>query len=493
MVQIIDTSTLQPGSLPATHSHWIYNGLDCCVTHEVEEVIHAQVDETNQRTYDFERTQQAPALYMMLRGTLIDMDERETAIKGLTTQIERLTHILNLLAIAAWDRGLNPQSPKQLKDFFYEHMGLPKQYISDKGERKVSTNRESLEKLTGYFYAQPFIGLILKARELKDLRATLRSGVDPDNRMRTSNNIGATYTGRWSTSKNAFGTGTNLQSITEQLRRIFVADVGYKMSGPDLEQSEARHIAYLSQDENYIAAVEGGDLHSDVARMIWPHINDVHALFYRHFSYRDLAKRGGHLCNYVGTAWTMARHLKIPQSTAEEFQHLYFSRFPGIRQYHKDVARRVQLDGYLTTPMGRRIWFLGRPWDDKTVRDAVAAVPQSLTADTLNEGMCNIWNRHRYAVQMLLQIHDQIVNQYREENEDELVPKIKACLEFPIEINGRTCLVPAEMKTGWNWGKFNDDPKKGLINLDGLRKYKGSEDRCRRKIPPLSILDRVVC
>jgi hypothetical protein len=50
---------------------------------------------------------------------------------------------------------------------------------------------------------------------------------------------------------------------------------------------------------------------------------------------------------------------------------------------------------------------------------------------------------------------------------------------------GRRFVVPTEAKVGWNWGDENLDPKKGLLNPDGLVKYKGHDTRRRMEAPRL--------
>src|SRR5262245_49905411 len=124
----------------------VYNGLDCCVTLEVHEELTRTFNSTP-LTYDFERALQAPYLEMMLRGFRIDRLSRENASRSLTSRLERLDASLQRMAIAVWGKPLNPRSPTQLKDFFYGTMRLPEVWLSQKGERKLSTNREALEKL----------------------------------------------------------------------------------------------------------------------------------------------------------------------------------------------------------------------------------------------------------------------------------------------------------------------------------------------------------
>jgi DNA polymerase I-like protein with 3'-5' exonuclease and polymerase domains len=124
-------------------------------------------------------------------------------------------------------------------------MHLPEQWISDKGVKKLSMNREVLEKLEIFMHPRPFITCILAIRDLKKELETLESEIDPDGRMRTSYNIVGTETGRWSSSQSSTGTGLNAQNIKRKLRSMFIADPGWKLCGIDLEQAESREVGWL--------------------------------------------------------------------------------------------------------------------------------------------------------------------------------------------------------------------------------------------------------
>ena len=318
---LIDTSTLLPGVFHPDNDQ-LYNGLDVCLTEEVFQHI-SGIRQPLPLTYGFARALQAPAMEMMCRGFLVDEYERRKAmddpIDGLRARIARLQWTLNHLAAAVWGKPLNPKSPKQMLEFFYGAMRLPEQWTSKKGVRKLSMDRETLEKLEIYFHARPIIAAVLAIRDLSKQLNVLETEVDGDGRMRTSYNIAGTETGRWSSSTNAFGTGTNLQNIKRDddiklgklsLRKMFVADPGYKLVGIDLEQAESREVGWLMgtlfNEWSYLDACEAGDLHTTTCKLIWPDLGwtgdpkqdraIAECLFYRNYTYRDMSKRGGHGC-----------------------------------------------------------------------------------------------------------------------------------------------------------------------------------------------------
>ena len=309
---IIQTADITPTSLLGATAHQVYCGLDNCLTLEVrrEEEPLLQNHPSAQTIYSFERALQAPYLSIMLRGFAIDQAARSRVTAELNDRIEHLQSILNEFAFPIWNKSLNPRSPKQLTEFFYDTLRFKQIWTSKKGVRKLSLDRNALEKLHAqYLYARPFVNIILGIRALAKQLEVFDTDIDSDGRFRTSYNIAGTETGRPSSSTNAFGTGGNAQNIAPSLRYIFIADQGMKLCNIDFEQVEARDVGWfigcLFDDWTFLNSCESGDLHTANAKLIWPELGWANTVndrqiadkqFYREFSYRDMAKRGGHLC-----------------------------------------------------------------------------------------------------------------------------------------------------------------------------------------------------
>jgi len=503
---VINTQDLEPGvALPENLQ--IYCGLDTMVTLEVMHEVQREYtapghNRFSHTVYDFERAMQGPAMEMMLRGFRIDEYERRAGIDLLKKQIDRVQSILDRYAVEVWGKPLNPRSPKQLLAFFYGAMRLPEQWTSKRGERKLSMDREALEKIGAYFYAGPIVLCILKIRDIAKQLETLTTEIDPDGRIRTSLNIAGTETGRWSSSKNAFGTGGNIFNIKKDadyaeqddtllsLRKIFIADKGKKLCVIDQEQAEARDIGFLCGsilgDWTYLDVIESGDLHTYTARLIWPHdlpwtgdlVRDrpiAERKFYRHFSYRDMSKRGGHGSNYVGAPYTMAKHLKLPEKFMVLFQERYFGVFPCIQRYHRWVGQELQTKQCLVTPFGRKRIFFGRPNDDTTLREAVAGTPQSMTADRTSLCLYRIWDQLYPRVELLNQGYDSVTFQY-DEGDEAVIQEALKLIVTPLRAGGRVYTVPGDCKIGWNWGSYD-----ARMNPNGLMKYKGVDSRTRQE------------
>ena len=479
------TDLLRPGEPKSeTERLWIYNGLDCCVTLEVLEAILPQLDNLTGSTYALSLALQAPVLEMNLHGVLVDETERVRAIEQYRSDTDRLQR--NLYRIVHDGVGYTNfrdsgktkawRSNSHVAALLYDVLKLPEvRKRNERGEMVRTVNRDALERLQIHFISQPIINHILALRDFGKKIGVLETKIDSDGRLRTSYNIAGTTTGRFSSSLNDFGSGGNLQNIEERLRRIFVADKGMKFANIDLEQADSRNIGALCynvfRDPKYLDACESGDLHTAVAKMSKPELSwpgdragdraIAEQPYYRHHSLRHVCKVLGHGTNYLGSPFEMSKHTKIEQSIIKDFQALYFSTFPAIHKLHDWVKEEIMNKGYLVTPFGRKRWFFGKRDERDTLKQAVAHLVQSMTADEMNHAMLALWRLN--IVQIMLQGHDSILIQYKEGDENEVIPRVLSAMRVPLELEGgREFVVPVEVQVGWNWGKKTVDNPNGL-------------------------------
>lgn len=527
MAIIIDERTAE--GLTGTRRFWTYCGFDSTVTREVFDTLNPQLDDVTRRLYRYSLGLQAPALAMGMRGIRVNLKNRDEAVVMLEADYVNQARDCDAILGARWDgtelntgacprpkrkdgrhswpKGVadserrceccgvarvvraefNPNSPPQADHALYEILGVPVQ-TNKTGER--STDEECLERVARKWPTKPGGRLaagISEARGVRKQIGVLRSGVSEDGRMHFNIVVGGPWTGRFASQKNAFSEGTNIQNIAEKLRFIFEADPGQEMFYADLEQAESCCVAHLAGDEAYIQAHSGGDVHTAVSRLVWPELpwngdlakdkliaSTTYPDWDPAHSYRDNCKRLQHGSNYLMTIFGVARIAHIPQAAARDFQERYFDKFRSIKPWHYAVIARQKEMGQLTTHAGRRFVFMGRPWDPHTHRQAVASEPQSMVADILN---CALWEAFydldlTGRVQLLAQIHDAILGQYR--RGDKATPrKLLEMMRIPVHIIGidgvsRTMIIPVDMKVGLNWSKRNLDPKKGRLNPDGL-------------------------
>lgn len=499
-----NSRVLDINELTYDEQQYVYNGLDCAITFEVFENLKPISDNF---AYNMERMMQAPAFVLSNRGIKIDMEMRGEVITSLLSQKDKCQKIFDRICWEGLGLQVNYASPKQLLNLFYEILQLKpvKVYNKLKKDHVPSTNREALEKLQEQALAKPFIDLIFEMRDLDKKKQVLELGIENDGRMHCNYNVAGTLSGRFSSSEWSLGGGGNLQNITDEMRRAFVPDEGKKFCSIDLDQAESKLVAYLCLPwgDNYLKACNSGDLHTTVAKLIWPNMPwpgtpkgdkklAEDTIFYRHFSYRDIAKRGGHGTNYDGSASELGKRLKVAKEVMEDFQARYFRAFPEIKKWHQYVRMVLSTTRKMETPFGRFCHFPGRPWESDTIKSAIAYNPQSSIADLLNLGFYRVWRAFDpLDIQILLQVHDSILFQYEASLENEIVPKVLEKIIVPIEINGSLCRVGASAKVGFNWGNLLIEEGGEVVNPYGLTKFTGED---KRSAPAKSsMLDRKLC
>lgn len=520
-------------ALSQDEKDWIYNALDCTVTLEVHQKQLSGIDEVNAKTEAFSHALAGPILEMNLRGTLIDEGHRAVLLKLFRANHDKIE--ADFKRIVCEGIGLSPpfnyRSNPQLMHLFYTVLGIkPHKARNSKGEWTPTANREAMEKIAMYASGRILAKMVMAMREYAKRINVLETEIDRDHRIRTTFNIAGTNTGRLASSTSDEGTGGNQQNIERLLRQMYIPDPGWKFCNVDLEQADARNVGAICWDlfvdslgervaGAYLDACESGDLHTAVCRMAWRNLawtDDAKSnrkvadqLFYRTFSYRDMAKKLGHGTNYYGTPRTMANHTKVEENPIREFQQAYFAGFPAIgmfcegkeakkknletgNNWHAWVYKQINEYGCLTTPLyGRRRYFFGRPDEDATLREATAYCPQSMTADAIDTGLIALWRLGIF--QCLIQVHDSILFQYPVDREEELIPlALKTIQQKHILKRGRPFTVPVEAKIGWNWRDV-DYNRDGTIkdNPNGLIKWKPGlkDDRPRPRlitIPPQS-------
>jgi len=464
-----------------------YNGLDCCVTLEAYEKMVPQLDEHTARTYAFSKSLQAPVLEMGTRGVLVDQYRKAQVIEEYSEMIERLEAQLNQIIFNGVGLAVfNWRSPKDLQYLFYTRLEL--EPIRKMG--KVTCDREAREKLEIYPIAEQILKHINLLTELGDKVSVLRTGIDPDGRIRTSYNIAGTSTGRFSSSASTFGTGGNLQNVEEKLRSIFISDPGMKFAKMDAKSGESFCVGAVEWnilgDSRYLDACETGDPHTASANLGWVgNLKEDKAiaeqLYYRDHSYRFMCKKLGHGSSYGGQPATIAAQARIPVQLVETFQTLYFKAFPH-QQWHAWVANELKTKGYLISLTGRKRWFFKRRTEPKTLREALAYDPQGSLADIVNQAMIKLW---RMGFTIVMHDHDALTFMYPERDEDKIISQLMDNIVVPVELNGgRTLRIPYDCKVGWNKADYSS------ANPDGLKDYHGHDDRKRSKVK--SLLDKMV-
>ncbi len=120
---------------------------------------------------------------------------------------------------------------------------------------------------------------------------------------------------------------------------------------------------------------------------------------------------------YGMSAFGLARQLGISRGEAQDYIALYFSRYPGVRDYMERTRQQAREHGYVETVFGRRLYleYINKGTQGQRAgaeRAAVNAPMQGTAADIIKRAMISVdaWlAEHRERALMILQVHDELV------------------------------------------------------------------------------------
>ncbi|KER84876.1 DNA polymerase I [Xanthomonas arboricola pv. celebensis] len=349
-------------------------------------------------------------------------------------------------------RSFNLDSPKQLQALLFDELKLPAVVKTPKGQ--PSTNEEALEAIADQ-HELPRV--ILEYRGLTKLRSTytdkLPEMIHPQSgRVHTSYHQAGAATGRLSSSD------PNLQNIpirTEdgrRIRRAFVAPAGRKLIACDYSQIELRIMAHLSGDPGLVGAFESGaDVHRATAAEVFGRTIDTVSA-----DERRAAKAINFGLMYGMSAFGLARQLGIGRGEAQDYIALYFSRYPGVRDFMETTRQQARDKGYVETVFGRRLYldFINAGSQGQRAgaeRAAINAPMQGTAADIIKRAMVSVdgWIAdHAERALMILQVHDELVFEAETDFVDTLLSEVTTRMSAAAEL--RVPLV-VDSGVGDNW------------------------------------------
>lgn len=385
-------------------------------------------------------------------------------LKRLSTDYHRTLSMLEQKIWKEAGKEFNINSPKQLGEILFDHLGL-----SVKNQKKTSTGMKStreseLEKMKDL---HPIIPSILEYRELQKLLSTYIDNIplmlDGENRLHTNLRQTGTTTGRMSS------TNPNLQNIpikTElgrNIRNAFISEEGFTLVAFDYSQIELRIAAILSGDPKFLKVFqEDQDIHQAVASFVFqvpPERVDKEM--------RRKAKVINFGILYGMGVNALRQNLGGTREEASHFYAEYFKRFTGLAQYLDKVKSDAERKGYTETLFGRRRYFEGLrskiPYIRASAeRMAINAPIQGTAADIIKLAMGHInelIEKEKLSddVFMILQVHDELVFEIRDNRVESIVSKIRECMEnaLPKEKgNGVVCRV--NIQAGPSWGEMKE-------------------------------------
>ncbi len=382
-------------------------------------------------------------------GALVDahlLGQQSLELTEKLTELERQT-----FAIAGEE--FNLASPKQLGVILYEKLGLPVLAKTAKGQ--PSTAEAVLSGLAEQGHELPV--LLMEYRSLSKLKSTytdrLPEQINPlTGRIHTSYHQAVTATGRLSSSN------PNLQNIPirtaegRRIRQAFIAPKGYKLLAADYSQIELRIMAHLAQDPGLLDAFRNDrDVHKATASEVFGVELDAVSS-----DQRRNAKAINFGLIYGMSAHGLAKQIGCERGEAQMYMDRYFARYPGVQDYMERTREQAREQGYVETLFGRRLYLPEIKARNANVRKgaertAINAPMQGSAADIIKRAMITVdqWlAESRLDARVILQVHDELVLEVREDQVDEL----RAGL-LPLMSAGAALDVPliVEAGVGDNW------------------------------------------
>jgi DNA polymerase I len=427
---------------------------------EASKAIFAELDKRGLRkVYEGIELPLIPIIHgMETRGIKIDK-------KMLADLSKKYSAVLVDLEKKIWDLAgveFNIASPKQLGEILFDTLGLkPKNAKKTEGGAR-STKESELEKMRDM---HPIIPFIFEYREISKLLSTYIDAIPPlldeNDRLHTHFVQSGTTTGRMASIE------PNLQNIPikselgKNIRYAFIPEKGFKLVSFDYSQMELRIAAFMSGDQKLIDIFKKGeDVHTAVAASVFK------------VSPKEVTpemRRRAKVINF-GIIYGMGVNALKQNlgSTREEAQHFlndYFATFSTLAAYLDNVKAETARRGYTETFYGRRRYFEGIKSKVPFIRAAaermaINAPIQGTEADVIKLAMIKIDQYIRAekleeVVYPLLQVHDELVCEIREDRAEEISREITGIMQTvmdPQETSG--VILTAQASIGNNWGEL---------------------------------------
>ena len=380
-------------------------------------------------------------------GIKIDQDRLNSLKNLLTAKIKELTEEIYTLSGGEF----NIKSTQQLGEILFNRLGL-------KSIKKTKTGYSTNEKVLNQLIEEhEIIPKILEYRATQKLLSTYATPLlrlakkDKNSRIYTSFLQTGTATGRLSSKEPNLQNIPVRSSLGRKIREAFVAKDGYRLLSIDYSQIELRLLAHFSKDKTLIDAFNSDlDIHTATALK----------LFGKELAKekRAIAKSINFGILYGMGAKKLSGELKITISEAREIIKNYFNSFPTVKRFLESVQDRVKEIGYIETILERKRFFDYKSANGMQkasfMRESINTLFQGSASDLIKLSMLEIdkkINRDNIDGAMLLQIHDELIFEIREDIIDEVAYDFKEIMENIMKLN-----VPLKcsVNIGKSWGEL---------------------------------------
>lgn len=209
-------------------------------------------------------------------------------------------------------------------------------------------------------------------------------------------------------------------------KRYMVADPGHYMVEMDYNAADARAVAAVSGDEEFVKRFEPGvDAHDLTGEIFF----GKDAYYADRDRLRPIAKLGGHAMAYRVGAKKLAASVGVSVEEAKGFIDAYRKAYPLVA-YWQDKVTEEGDRGYVTNAWGRRMTVD----PDRSFNQSSALIGQSSTRDVLYSGLIRIaYDRPEVLRWFRMLVHDAIVLSIPEEDMDWGVPYVMEKMQMTFD------------------------------------------------------------
>ncbi|QOR00979.1 DNA polymerase I [Campylobacter sp. 2014D-0216] len=380
-------------------------------------------------------------IMMENNGIKLDIQKLESLMQSFNQDIKMLSEKIYDLA----GEKFNINSPKQVGDILFEKLKLPS---GKKSKTGYSTDEKVLNTILD---EHPIVKEILAYRELAKLVSTYCEPLlklakkDENSRIYSSFLQTGTATGRLSSKD------PNLQNIpahgqyAKDYKSCFVAKEGFSFISLDYSQIELRMLAHFSEDEKLLEAfLNDEDIHAKTAIMIFGHSD---------YETRSIAKSINFGLIYGMGYKTLSQNLKIEAKLAKEYIEKYFENFTSIKMYFEKVKNEAKQNGFIKTLLGRKRYFDFENAKPMYVamyeRESINSTLQGSAADIIKLAMIEIAKDLDENKRLILQIHDELVFEVKDELCEEFAKKASDIMENIVKLKVK---LKTSSSIAKNWG-----------------------------------------
>jgi len=435
-----------------------YNAYDDAVTWDLMEYFLVELERHDLRgLHDFLVDAANELKFPELNGISVDLirnaelsDEYLEALGGLREQIDEIVQDpSDALSQKDYDSkfgGLNPNSPKQIKQYLHDHKIMVN-----------STDKDTLETLqkrtNATTHVGRFLSLLLENRLKAKRHGTYVKGIRNRvyrGRVYTSYLLHGTTSGRLA-SRNP-----NLQNVVRDpaiKSQFSVSKQGNLFVAADYKQAEGRAICTMAEDE-YLAGIfrnPDRDLFDELSAGLY----SGQTSFSKDQRVRTKAYFYG--LSYGRQAFSIAQEYELPPKEVERDLTKFFGLMPGVVAWQEHIRQTVLSGKDLITDFGRRRRFrlVTKQNKQDVLNEALSFLPQSTASDICLRAFIRLRRRLRGKAFIRLLIHDSITAECHEDIAEEVGAIIRE--EMIGSAEEWTTYVPfdVDLSYGKNWGELS--------------------------------------